>query len=170
MFIPGWLISMITFPGIMIHEWAHKKFCDWNDVVVHQVVYFRFGNPAGFVVHDEPKNYKQTLFISAGPLIINSIIAILLSFLASQTIPESFLYYIFLWIAISAGMHAFPSDHDGKNVLLASKESIKNGGTTLHYLAYPFYWMLWTANVLRFFWFDLLYAALLVYLGGGFYQ
>ncbi|PLX27654.1 hypothetical protein C0583_00235 [Candidatus Parcubacteria bacterium] len=166
-FIPGWLISIFTFPGVIIHEWSHKKFCDWTGVKVNKVVYFRFGNPAGYVLHDKPTTYKQTFYISAGPLFLNSVLTLIFGYLASQTYIDSGLYFIFLWIAISAGMHAFPSDHDGKNIVTESKNSLKEGGTFIHYLAYPFYWILWIANKLRFFWFDLVYAIMLVYAVGG---
>jgi hypothetical protein len=165
--IPGWLISAITFPGVIIHEWAHKKFCDWLKVPVHKVVYFKFGNPAGYVLHDQPQTYKQIFWISIGPLIINSLATIAFSFAASQSITGSALSYLFLWLALSAGMHSFPSDHDMQHVAQASKESIKNGGSILHYLAFPFIWLVWLANKLRFFWFDAIYAILLIEVGGG---
>jgi hypothetical protein len=64
-------------------------------------------------------------------------------------------------------MHSFPSDHDMQHVAQASKESIKNGGSILHYLAFPFIWLVWLANKLRFFWFDAIYAILLIEVGGG---
>lgn len=166
-FIPGWLISIVTFPGIIIHEWAHKKFCEWLGVPVHEVVYFRFGNPAGYVMHELPKTYKQTFWISVGPLIVNSIGAVIFSFIASQTIPEGWFWYVLLWIAFSTGMHSFPSDQDMEHVAESSKISIKEGGSKLHYFAFPFVWLIWIANKLRFFWFDLGYAILLVALGGG---
>lgn len=112
--IPGWLISTLTFPGVIIHEWAHKKFCEWLSVSVHEIRYFRFGNPVGYVLHEEPKTYKQTFWISVGPLIINSVLAILFSFIASQVIPESFFYYLLFWIAISSGMRLFPFEFGPK--------------------------------------------------------
>ncbi|HOX61207.1 MAG TPA: metalloprotease family protein [Candidatus Magasanikbacteria bacterium] len=164
--IPGWLISLLTFPGVIIHEWAHKKFCDWTGVTVHKVVYFRFGNPAGYVMHEKPEKYKQIFWISIGPLIINSVLAIFLGYFAILTQPESLLYYLIFWVAISSGMHAFPSDHDAKNIFNESKNLLKNGGSNLHYLAYPFYSLIWIANKLRFIWFDLWYAIALVSLGG----
>lgn len=165
--IPGGLVSIITFPGVVIHEWAHKKFCDWLGVLVQEVVYFRFGNPAGYVIHEEPKTYKQTFWISVGPLVINSAVTIFFSFLASGAMPGSFVSYLLLWVAISAGMHSFPSDHDMKNVLSKSKESLENGASKLHYLTYPLVWLMFIANKLRFFWFDLIYALILVGIGGG---
>lgn len=30
--IPGQIISLLTFPGIIAHEWAHKQFCNWLKV------------------------------------------------------------------------------------------------------------------------------------------
>ena len=164
--IPGWLIAIVTFPGVIIHEWAHKKYCDWTGVAVHKVVYFQFGSTAGYVIHEHPQKYNQLFWISVGPLVINSMMTVLLSYLATQTKSESGLYFLFLWIAVSAGMHAFPSDQDAKNVFDESKQSIKRGGSSLHYLAYPFFGLIWIANKLRFVWFDLWYALILLSLGG----
>ncbi len=165
--IPGWLIALFTFPGVIIHEWAHKKFCEWLGVTVHKTVYFRFGNPAGYVLHEPPQSYKQIFWVSVGPLIINSIFTVLLSVIASQSIPEGWLWYFLLWVAFSVGMHSFPSDQDMKHIFSASNDAIKQGGSFFHYLAFPFVWLIWIANKLRFFWFDAIYAALLVTVGGG---
>ncbi len=166
-FIPGSLISALTFPGVMVHEWAHKKYCDWTGVVVHQVVYFRIGNPAGFVTHEKPQKYNQIFWISTGPLIINSLLAILLSYIVSLLSPDSFFVYLLLWLAVSIGMHAFPSDQDAKHIFDESKTLLKNGGSVLHYLAYPFYSLIWLANKLRFLWFDFWYAVALICFGMG---
>ena len=163
--IPGWLIAALTFPGVMIHEWSHKKFCDWTGVRVRQVVYFRFGNPAGYVIHEQPQKYNQVFLISIGPLIINSLLTIILSYFAAQSYPKSILSNLLVWLAISSGMHSFPSDQDASHIFNESKTLLKNGGSFLHYLAYPFYALIWIANKLRFLWFDLWYAAGLMSLG-----
>lgn len=161
------MISILTFPGVVIHEWAHKQWCQWLGVHVHRVQYFRLSNPAGFVLHEVPETYKQTFWISIGPLIVNSVIAVVVSYIASQTIPESPLQMVLYWIALSAGMHAFPSDQDMSHVSGASKQALRQGGSVLHYLAFPFVWLVWIVNKLRFFWADLFYAAGLVLLGSG---
>lgn len=168
--IPGWLISLLTFPGIVVHEWAHKKFCNWLGVKVHHVVYFQLKNPAGFVSHEVPKTYKQVFWISVGPLIINSILTILLSFIISKyvtIIPNEWLYNTIIWLSFSVGMHAFPSDHDMQHISSASKSALKGGGIILHYLAFPFVTLVWISNKLRFIWFDAIYALLLISLGSG---
>ena len=165
-FIPGQLISLLTFPGVIAHEWAHKLYCNWTGVLVHKVVYFQFANPAGYVLHSEPKKYSQVFWISVGPLVINSFLTIFISWLASQTVVDSIFYYILLWLAVSIGMHAFPSDQDAVHIFEKSKYIIKDGGSILHYLAYIFYGLIWIANKLRFFWFDFFYALALIYFGG----
>ena len=165
--IPGFIISLITFPGVVIHELAHKKFCGWTGVRVEKVVYFRLGNPAGYVIHEEPKNYSQIFWVSVGPLIINSLVAIILVVPAVLFKNIQVLSAVLAWVAISAGMNSFPSNQDMKNVWQASKKAIKNGGNVLYYLAFPFVALIWIANLLKFFWFDLIYTVLLVLAGVG---
>lgn len=168
-FIPGWLISLLTFPGVILHEWAHEFFCKKLGVTVYEVKYFQLGkNTAGYVSHEMPTTYTQTFWISIGPLLVNSAAAIALSCIARQTISESFLWYVLFWLAVSAGMHSFPSDHDMSHIHEASRSAIKDGGSFFHYLAFPFVWLVKIANVLRVIWFDALWAILLVSIGGGF--
>lgn len=168
-FIPGWLISMITFPGVILHEFAHEFFCKIFGVTVHEVKYFQLGQKvAWYVNHEKPKTYKQIFFISVWPLLVNSFVAIIISFIAGQTTYESQTWYILLRLAISAGMHSLPSDQDMSHVSLASKEAIKNGGSFWHYLAFPFIFLVWLANKLRIFWFDVIWAIILVGIGGWF--
>ena len=168
-FIPGWLISLVTFPGVVLHEWAHAFFCRQLGVTVHEVKYFQIGKGvAGYVKHEVPKKYSQTFWISIGPLLVNSITAILLSYIATFAPTESLVWYILLWLGLSIGMHSFPSDQDMSHISLSSKAAIKEGGTYLHYLAFPFVWLVWIANKLRVIWFDLIWAILLISLGGGF--
>lgn len=54
MIIPGFLISILTFPGVIVHEIAHQLFCRICGVAVLDVCYFKAGNPAGYVVHEIP--------------------------------------------------------------------------------------------------------------------
>lgn len=55
-----------------------------------------------------------------------------------------------------------------QHVSEASKAAIKEGGSFLHYLAFPFVMLVSFANLLRFFWFDAIYAFILISIGGGF--
>ena len=90
--IPGWLISIVTFPGVIVHELAHQLFCRWARVAVFEVKYFQFKNPVGYVIHELTNNPAKNLLIGVGPFIINSLLGALIA------------------------MHAFPSTGDAKNI------------------------------------------------------
>lgn len=154
------LISLITFPGVIAHEWSHKKFCNWTGVKVLKVRYFRFGDPAGYVEHEMPSTFKQTFWISIGPLILNSLLTLVLSFIAFKFAHDQRWFFGLLWLAFSIGMYAFPSNHDMSNI----SDIIKLRISILYYLALPLIWLVWLANKLRFFWFDAIYSVALIVL------
>ena len=56
MIIPGFLISLVTFPGVIVHELAHVVFCRLTKTPILSVCYFRLGNPAGYVIHERPSS------------------------------------------------------------------------------------------------------------------
>lgn len=162
MFIPGWLISIITFPGVIVHEIAHRFFCDVAKVPVYDICYFRFGNPAGYVSHGEVNGIKKSFLISIGPLIVNSLLCMLLTMplvfpmfiLGAKT--TSPVFGILAWIGFSIGMHAFPSNHDMNNFTHEVKTSKQKG--ILYLIALPFALIIKIANILSVVWFDLIYA------------
>lgn len=163
---------LLTFPGIVAHEWAHKKFCDWFGVRVHKVVYFNIrslfavqGQPLGYVVFDEPNTFFHTLLISMGPLILNSTLAVVFGFVAFRVAHGIVAQLMLCWVALSIGMHAFPSNRDAKNVLDRSKQEISKNDAILHYLSYPFYRAICFMNGARRWWIDLTYAVILVGMG-----
>lgn len=80
--IPGWLISILTFPGVIAHEIGHRLFADWAKVPVYKVCYFRVGNPAGYVIHGPVNSLRASFLISVGPLIVNTLLCALITFSA----------------------------------------------------------------------------------------
>ena len=164
--VPGWFVALLTFPGVMLHEWAHKVFCDCFRIPVFEVRYFQVGqDESGYVKHGEPQSFSQTFWISIGPLIINSLAAVVLAATTTQANEESTLQVVLGWLSVSAGMHAFPSDHDADHILVAARVTRSNGGSILYLLAYPFIGLIAIANAFRFFWLDALYAFMLFQLG-----
>jgi hypothetical protein len=164
-FIPGWIIAIFTFPGVVVHEWAHKKFCDSFNVKVYKVVYFQFKNPAGYVSHGAVSGTKEIFWISAGPLIFNSVICVILAYFAARSPFGTWQNLILLWLAFAVGTQAFPSDHDAGNVLDVCWAKIRAGGSLFNLFAYPFFAIVWIANKLKYFFFDFIYSALLIALG-----
>lgn len=160
--IPGQIISLLTFPGVIAHEIGHRFFADRAGVLVYKVCYFRFGNPAGYVVHGPANGIKKSFLISVGPLIVNTLLCALISFSAMFPLfilkVENFnpVFVFLMWVGFSIGMHAFPSNEDMKNFVNEVKIA-KHGGILL-LSARLFAGLLWLANALRFFWFDAIYA------------
>lgn len=164
--IPGWLIALITFPGIIVHEISHRFFCDLVKIPVYNVCYFNFkqiiSKEAGYVIHAPCNNLKSSFLISIGPLIINTFLCSLLTIPASITeyLNPNQINPVFLflqWIGLSIGMHAFPSNQDMQNFLYQVSNSKKN---ILYLFAKFFSIIIALANALRFFWFDFVYAML----------
>lgn len=167
MFIPGLLISIATFPGVIVHEIAHRFFCDISGVPVYEVSYWNLGG--GHVIHGEVEDVKSAVLISTGPLIINTLLCAILTL--SATLPiftlESELNSftpLLLWVGLSIGMHAFPSNEDMANLQMKI-EDLKYADQRnwfFYILARILSFVFMIANVLRFVWFDLIYAVLVM--------
>ncbi|MEP6671974.1 MAG: metalloprotease family protein [Chthoniobacter sp.] len=75
-FIPGFLISILTCPGVIVHELAHVMFCKLTGTAIHKVCYFRIGNPSGYVIHDRPTSVWKHILIGVGPFFLNTFIGV----------------------------------------------------------------------------------------------
>jgi hypothetical protein len=157
----GWLVAIVTFPGVIIHEWAHKLFCDLAHVPVHKTLYFRLGNPAGYVVHGPVHNYGQAVLITTAPFIVNTLVAAL-AFLAALNITHIVASCILYWFGIAVAMHSFPSREDAGNLWHYTKNALKRNPLVL--LMLPLVGILKLAGLLKAFWFDLLYSIALLLL------
>ncbi len=118
--IPGFLISIVTFPGVIAHELAHKVFCDLTGTRVVKVCYFRFGNPAGYVLHEQPTTVWRHMLIGIGPFIGNSLVGFFIGIFASRDMLSAggldTLGAILTWLGVSIAMHSFPSTGDAKGI------------------------------------------------------
>ena len=160
-FIPGFLISIATFPGVIVHEAAHMLFCRLRGLAVLDVCFFRVGNPAGYVIHEETENFTTAFLVSVGPLIVNSILCVVFCFPAFVPVrvfgrPDP-ISYVLLWLGISIGMHAFPSTHDAKNVWRLARQQVRTLNP-LVLLSFPLVVAIYAANILSVVWFDYLYG------------
>jgi hypothetical protein len=155
----GWLIALVTFPGIILHEWAHKFICNRTGVPVYKTCYFRLGNPSGYVLHEQVNNFGKTFLIATAPFLINTAIAIV-SFLIAVIIPLGLATYILCWLGIAVAMHSFPSGQDAENLWTFSKQAWRRNPLVL--LSFPVIGLIKLGCWLRSVWFDLLYAVLLL--------
>lgn len=125
-YIPGELIALMSFPGVIIHEVGHRFFCDLFKIPVYDVRYFvPFSKAAGCVIHGQTQDLKSNFFIAIGPLIVNTLLAILL------LLPVAYYHTIFdydipeytkrsinfmTWLGFSICMNALPSSTDLEHV------------------------------------------------------
>jgi len=160
--IPGWLIAIVTFPGVIAHEIVHRLFADWAKVPVYKVCYFRVGNPVGYVIHGPVSSLKSSFLISVGPLIVNTLLCAIITFSAVFPIyildaeQYSLVFPLLIWVGFSLGMNAFPSNDDMES-LVNNIKSTKQGGILL-LVVKLFAGLLRLANALRVIWFDAIYA------------
>ncbi|MHB1452775.1 MAG: DUF3267 domain-containing protein [Saccharofermentanales bacterium] len=160
--IPGVIISIITFPGVIVHELAHQLFCRIFRVPVYEVCYFRFQNPCGYVVHEAISDPFKNLMISVGPFIFNSLLGILIVFPAAIEVLEfgnygNPLYLLLAWLGVSILMHSFPSTGDAESLY---KTVIKNKSVRLwaKIPVLPVVGLIYVGAFGSIFWLDLAYA------------
>jgi hypothetical protein len=117
--IPGFIITWLTFPGVVVHEFAHLLFCHLTGTRVLRVCFFRFGNPAGYVIHERPASTWRHILIGVGPLFVNTSLGLAGGLAAA---PVGALaggrgaYFAALWVSVSVAMHSFPSTGDARSI------------------------------------------------------
>ncbi len=161
MIIPGELVALVTFPGVIVHEAAHMLFCKLRGVAIFDVCFFRAGNPAGYVVHEEPRDFTSAFLIAVGPFIINSLLCVFFCFPAFVPVYvfdlTDYLSYFLLWLGVSIGMHAFPSTQDA-SVLWREARKAAGSFHPLALLSFPLVIIIYAANIGSVVWLDYLYG------------
>jgi hypothetical protein len=159
--IPGFIITWLTFPGVIIHELAHKLFCQWTGTTVFQVCYFRFGNPAGFVLHERPANVWKHILIGIGPLFVNTGLGLGLGLLEIPFEGIGVLQLPLLWLAVSVAMHSFPSTGDASSIWQAVWD--KSAPVSAKILGTPLVGLIFLGALGSIFWLDLMYGMAVVF-------
>ncbi len=165
--IPGFLISLLTFPGIIAQEIAIKLFCDLCGIEVYDVCYFKVSSPSGYVAHGPVPDLKSRFMVTLGPMILCSVLCSILCVpftsgyrVGLDSSAVSWLSIFLLWVGISTGMHAFPS-HEGLNSLVDHMKKEKQGFNLLYLLALPWVLLMRIGIFLKVLWFDAIYAIIL---------
>jgi hypothetical protein len=150
--IPGWLISIATFPGVIVHEAAHLLFCRLQKLAVFEVVFFRVGNPAGYVIHEVSDNFRSMFLVAMGPFFLNSTLCVVFCSAAFVPVWElgvgDPLGYFFYWLGLSIGMHAIPSNQDMANLWRLMPAAAKRL-SPLAIISYPIVGIVYFLNIAR---------------------
>jgi len=152
--------SILTAPGVVVHELAHAFFCVVSGVRIRRICLFRFNRVAGYVAHDEPRGFLSSFLISFGPLIINSYLAMWL--FTKVAAPYGWLDLFFLWLGLAVALQAIPSTGDAQSLLQNANRNILRH--PLKILFYPLVLALYILNLLKRFYFDIVYAVFLFYI------
>jgi hypothetical protein len=164
--IPGFVIALLTFPGVIVHEMAHQIFCRLLGVPVFKVCYFRLAvrGPAGFVLHEHPHSPWKSLFIGVGPLVVNTLVGVLVAlpaFISVFTFDHGdVLDGLLLWLGFSIAMHSFPSTGDAAAMW---KAVMAPGNPVLpKVIGVPLIGLIWVGAVGSVFWLDAIYGGLVI--------
>lgn len=167
-----YVARLLLMPGIVLHELAHYYFCRLAGAVVHEVRYFSFGHPAGYVIHTAPRRLRAHFAIALGPLVVNSVVAVLLFVAALATaremapldpidwLPGLARLVPAAWLGTVVAIQALPSNGDAISLWQVARWHADNG----NYLAWgalPVAQAIRLANWLRGIWIDWVYAGAL---------
>ncbi|MCL4459524.1 MAG: metalloprotease family protein [Chloroflexi bacterium] len=167
--------ALLAAPGVIIHELAHYLFCQLAGAPIHKAVFFRLGNPAGYVVHGSPRRFRGHFAIVVGPLLINSGLAFILflilvamwgGFGATGNPPSGlslWLSPLLLWCGLSISLHALPSRADAASLWQMTRHQLHLGNLSA-ILGYPVAGAIYLANLLKFLRIDWVYAGILLWL------
>lgn len=113
------ILSYMTFPGVVVHEFAHAWACRRMGIAVIKVCYLRIGNPVGYVLHERPAYTLQHIVVAVAPFFVSTAAALIVSLLASALFAShslvefhNILVPTALWLSFSIALHAFPSSGD----------------------------------------------------------
>lgn len=169
MFVPGSLIALATFPGIVAHEYAHERACRKRGLEVEDTCYFQLASPNGYVKHEQPRQYDDAFWVSLAPFTINTLLAVGFAAVAGVCLCLTRATGMGLfgyatgppaWLALSLAWHAIPSKDDAENVYEHAKREWHTSWFAL--LGFPIVAALYVWHYLSYLWFDALYALAVV--------
>jgi hypothetical protein len=164
MLIPGRALSIATFPGVIVHQFALYFFCRLRKVEVYQVCYFRMGDPVGYVLHQKITTFSSSLVVVMGPFVVNTLLCLLLCLPAYMPIGyfgiATPLSLFLLWLGVSIGMHAIPT-HDDAHLLFEQALADYKEQYFLAVITFPLVNIIYLINLFRFVWADLWYGMLI---------
>ncbi len=172
------VFAIITFPGIIVHEIAHRFFCDITKTAVYEIDYLNLSNFSttgylGYVKHKEAIGLRKNILINLGPLLLNTFFCVVfttpyaMSIAANAGNVLNFSHIFLLWLGFSIGVHALPSKQDIIN-LTKYISSYHNFFTQILY--FPFRVLFFLSRILSFFWFDAILTFGIIYLNILLYQ
>jgi hypothetical protein len=171
------ILLLLTFIGVVIHEYAHKHLCNYYYIPVKETCYFQLDNPPGYVVHGRPKAYIHGFMISIAPAFVNSLIGVLAGGVAGLLLVDSdsvvigflslgvvdqLLVGVLLWVGISSAVHFLPSEQDASEIWSQTRSNWYN---PLVLAVIPVTFLIEVLNRLRLIYLDVVVGIVFVMIG-----
>jgi Putative zincin peptidase len=160
-------LAYLTFPGVVVHEFAHAWACHRLGIAVRKVCYLRLGNPLGYVLHERPAYAIQHILVAVAPFFVSTAIALAISlaatlFVASHALEEfqEIVVAFSMWLGFSIALHAFPSSGDADS--LWHEVTSPDVGVFAKLVLVPVVGMIRLAGIGSRVWLDVLFAILIV--------
>lgn len=163
--LPIPLLPILTFPGTVVHEWAHFKACQYYGIHVYEVVYLQFSTTLGYVRHEVPNRLSEQLGISVAPFLFNTLIGLAIAIIASIGLDHVRweISFILLWLAFSVGSRAIPSYTDTDLVWNRILQQWSERPWIL--LTIPIVLLMYIVNILRFAFIEVIYGFVIILTG-----
>lgn len=161
------LLSWLTFPGVILHEYGHAWACRKLGIRVVKICYLRFGNPLGYVLHEQPQSAIQHIMVAVAPFFVSSCAAAVVStagallvFFQANGAVTDILVPALIWLGFSFALHSFPSSGDAD--ALWADVTGNSVGFLSKLLLVPSVGLIRLTQFGSRFWLDALFAILLV--------
>jgi hypothetical protein len=165
------VLDALTFPGIVVQQAARKLLCHATGTEVTDVCWFRWEQPTGYVVHEDPNAVWKQYLIGLGPVLVSLVVAVVTALLALPFAPKgnavSLPSILLCWIGVSVAAHAFPNRTDAGSIWALAWEA-EDAPVWTRVLSVPVVGMVYLFALSRFLGLDLIFGLLLVLLTQGF--
>jgi hypothetical protein len=157
--IPGIVITILTFPGFVMQTVARRFCCDLLGVPVYEAHYFK-----GTIIHERIDTPVRAAVVAFAPFSVNTVLCGLLVFPvvfslalgSSANEQEGAIRLLLAWAGISIGMHALPTRGTINQYLESLPEDMRRGWVYSMLLVTGAFFIL--IDFLKRFWLDLVYA------------
>jgi hypothetical protein len=161
------LLAWLTFPGVILHEFGHAWACRQLGIRIIKICYLRFGNPLGYVLHEQPQSAIQHIMVAVAPFFVSSSVALavgtagtlLVYFQAAGAVADIAVPTL-AWLGFSFALHSLPSSGDAD--ALWADVTNNSIGFMPKLLLIPAVGLIRTAQLGSRFWLDVLFAILLI--------
>lgn len=138
------LFRVLTGPGIICHELAHAVACAVFGLRIEEVEFLQLSGPAGYVSHERPHTWIQSLAVSSAPALVNTAVSLalfqfLIGIYQGSGVTAGVIVIAGVWVGLSALIHAVPSLQDVQTVWDATTRRWYRLPTAI--VVYPLLWI-----------------------------